>query len=291
MLREYISVTLGVLTLLIASGAVYGILTLNTEIQAKPEQSKIPDYSGELNSLKSEIDSVNSQVSSIKNDLTTLDTLKNSMTDIRTKLIDLENSNNQVQQVAAISVQLTIILEKSTYFPSDTIKITAIGANPQNVVQIQLLDNDGFILIHKETWSDSTGKVTYSLQLSSALLPGNYQIKMISDQKTASQQITIVASSTGGSSSTGPYVFTVQTDKLTYHTGDLIEVSGTGSPNTSVTGVLTSHSGRTYNSVTTIQSDGSYVMFYATSKNDETGTWHVTVTNLVNTKVVYITVE
>ncbi|MDC8453642.1 MAG: hypothetical protein LV477_12130, partial [Candidatus Nitrosotalea sp.] len=76
MLRDYATITLGVLTLLATSAAVYGILTINTQIQAKPEQVKIPDYTAELDSLKSQVDSINSQIGSMSTSLATLDTLK-----------------------------------------------------------------------------------------------------------------------------------------------------------------------------------------------------------------------
>jgi len=102
MLRDYISLTLGVLTLLIASGAVYGILTINTQIQAKPETS-IPDYSNELSSLKSQVNSMNSQINSMNTQLSTmstslstLDSMKNSLTDVSAKLLVLEKNSNQI---------------------------------------------------------------------------------------------------------------------------------------------------------------------------------------------------
>src|SRR5437879_5679465 len=154
MLKNYLVVTIGVFALLIASTAVYGILTVNSTIQAKQEPIKIPDYSAKIDSIKSQVDS-------ISNNLPALDTVKTNMADIHEKLANLENKNSQVQQIASVSDKLTIVLTKSAYFPSDTIHITAIGAEPQKVVQVQLLDNNGFILIHKQTWADSTGQVIY----------------------------------------------------------------------------------------------------------------------------------
>src|SRR6476646_6618202 len=90
-IRDYAVITLGVLTLLVTSGAVYGILTINTQIQAKPEQVKIPDYT-------SQVDSINTQVGSMSNTLATLDTLKSNVADMNSKLTDLESKTTPVSQ-------------------------------------------------------------------------------------------------------------------------------------------------------------------------------------------------
>ncbi|TLX83779.1 MAG: hypothetical protein E6K98_04265 [Thaumarchaeota archaeon] len=292
MAKESITIIVGVLTLLAASAAVYEILTVNTQIQAKPEQTKVPDYSNDLNSLKTQIGSLNSQISSIDNNLSTLDTLKNSMTDVRAKLTDLQNNNNQVQQVATSTAQLTVVLDKSTYLPGATIKITAVGAEPLKVVQIQLLDSNEFIVTSSRTWADSTGRVSYDLQLSGSLLPGNYQLRLISGQQTDSQPVIIGSIGTSQyPTSIGSYPFTVQTDKAIYRTGDLIQVSGTGYPNTSVTGVMTSLSGNTYSAASTVQPDGSYTLFFLTSGSYEIGTSRITVNNLGQTRMLSIYVE
>ena len=52
MARDYASLTIGVLTLLVMSAAVYGKLNLNTAIQGKTDQTKIQNYSAELDSMR-----------------------------------------------------------------------------------------------------------------------------------------------------------------------------------------------------------------------------------------------
>jgi hypothetical protein len=288
-LRDYAIITLGVLTLLATSAAVYGILTINTQIQAKPEQVKIPDYTAELDSLKSQVDSINSQIGSMSSTLTALDTLKSNVADINGKLTDLESKSNTTQQPVSSSTpttSLAIVLDKSSYLQTDAIQITAIGANPQKTVDVELLDNTGFVVLHKTTWSDSTGKVSYTMQLSSALPVGNYQVQVISDQQSSSQSLSIVAPipTTTTTTTTSSNVFTAQTDKTVYNNGDFIQVLGAGQVGTSITGVLTSPTGKTYSTATTIQSDGSYVMFFSPSQPYEIGNWSITVTNLGLTK-------
>ncbi len=288
MLRDYALITLGVLTLLATSAAVYGILTINTQIQAKPEQVKIPDYTAELDSLKSQVDSINSQIGSMSNTLVALDTLKSNVADINGKLTDLESKSNTTQQPVSSpppSTSLAIVLDKSSYLQTDTIQITAIGANPQKTVDVELLDNTGFVVLHKTTWSDSTGKVSYAMQLSSALPVGNYQVKVISDQQSSLQSISISSPiPTTTTTTTSSNIFTAQTDKTTYNNGDFIQVLGSGQAGTSITGVLTSPTGKTYSTATTIQSDGSYVMFFSPSQPYEIGNWSIIVTNLGQTK-------
>jgi len=283
-------VTIGVLGILIAIAAVYGVSNMNSQIQAKPGQTTVPDYSAQLDSIKSQVASLNSQIGSmnsqigtISDKLGTLDTLKGNVADIQAKLSDIESKTTQAQQTQSTTVTLALLLDKSVYNPGDTIKISAIGVNPLKTVQVQLLDSGGFVIIHKETWSDSTGKLSYDLQLSSSLIPGNYKVQVISDQQTQSQPITIGGQSTSQNTGT----FTANTDKSVYNRGDLVQITGTGPVGTSVTGVMTSPTGKTYSTVVTIQSDGTFLMIFSTPQPYETGQWSIAMTNLAQTKTLY----
>jgi len=283
-------VTIGVLGILIAIAAVYGVSNMNSQIQAKPGQTTAPDYSAQLDSIKSQVASLNSQVGSmnsqigtISDKLGTLDTLKSNVADIKAKLSDIESKTTQAQQTQSTTVTLALLLDKSVYNPGDTIKISAIGVNPLKIVQVQLLDSGGFVIIHKESWSDYTGKLSYDLQLSSSLIPGNYKVQVISDQQTQSQPITIGGQSTSQNTGT----FTANTDKSVYNRGDLVQITGTGPIGTSVTGVMTSPTGKTYSTVVTIQSDGTFLMIFSTPQPYETGQWSIAMTNLAQTKTLY----
>jgi len=290
MLRDYISLTLGVLTLLIASGAVYGILTINTQIQAKPETS-IPDYSNELSSLKSQVNSMNSQINSMNTQLSTmstslstLDSMKNSLTDVSAKLLVLEKNSNQISSTSTPSTSslLTVMLDKSVYLPGNTINIAAVGAIPLKAIQVELIDSSGYIVTSSQTYADSSGKISYSLQIPSAQNPGNYQVKLVSDQQTSSSLLVIQS----GTSTTSSSTFTAQTDKSSYYANDMAQISGTGVPNTAVTGVFTSASGSTATAGATTNADGTYTIFFKILPSYETGTWTVTLTNAGQTKSV-----
>ncbi len=170
-------------------------------------------------------------------------------------------------------------------------KITAVGATPLKSAQIELLDNSGFVIIHRDTLVDSSGKIAYDLSLSNSLSPGSYRVQVVSDQQTQSQLITIgTASTTQNNPSTGSTTFTAQTDKSSYQQGDLVQVIGTGTVGSAVTATMSSPTGKTYTSAVTIQGNGNYAMIFSLSSTDENGTWNITVTNLGQSKSLSISV-
>ncbi len=292
LLNSYAIIAIGGMAILIAVASVYGITNMNNHIQAQPSSTALSDNSAKLDSLKSQIDSLSSRIDSMNSKfdsmsgkLATLDTLKSNVADIQGKISDIESKSNQVSQTPA-TVPLALLLDRATYNPGDIIKITAIGVNPLKSAQIQLLDNTGYVIMHTDTWSDSTGKLGYNLQLSSSLLAGSYKVQLVSDQQTQSQSITIG----GSSSSQNTGTFTAQTDKSVYATGTMIQVSGIGQAGTSVSGVMTSPSGKTFSTVVTVQSDGTYTMFFSQTQPYETGQWSIAVTNLGQTRTLLISI-
>ena len=303
MLATRASVIIGVLALVMGSAAVYGIISTGT-IQAKTDQIKIPDYSSKLDSLSSQVNSMSSQIDSINKALPDLSTLKTNLADIHEKLASLDSmksdvsdmqkklndlsDNNQIQHVSLSTGIITVTLDKTTYLPGDVIHITATGANSLKVSQIQLLDNNGYTVSNQNTWADSAGNVKYDLPLSSTTPPGTYQVKITSNQSTGSRQFTV---STSNATPNGSYVFTTQTDKAFYQTGDMIQITGMAQPSSIVTAVLSSQSGKTFTTNTTVNADGTYVMLFSTLSSFETGTWTITVTNQGQTKTTSVYIE
>ena len=282
-MKKYATVGIVILALVIGSATVYGLFNLNSIIMGKSDQSA--NYASELNSLKPQINSLGNNVSS-------LNSIKADVSDIKGKLSDLETKINQAQQVSLQSSRPVIILDRSVYFQGDTIFIIAVGLDPQKTAQVQLLDNNGYVVRQAQTSSDSAGRLTYNLSLSSSTIPGNYQVKIISGQLSAWQQIAIIERSYSGSVIlTGPYLFNAQTDQAVYLSSDVIEVFGTGKPYTSVYGVLTSPSGMKFTTNTTIQPDGTFAMFFSGSQLLESGSWYVTVNNQGVTKTLYLSVQ
>src|SRR5574337_1797240 len=307
--RSYVYVIIGALAFLMVSAGVYGFLNVNL-IQAKPELTKLPDYSttldslnthvnsisSQVDSLKSQVSSLNSEINSISSNLTSLDMIKATLADIHEKLADLENldsnmadiqnklsdMDNETGPFPSSPGKILVSLDRPSYLPGDTVHINAIGADPMKAVKVQLLNSGGFALVGQTTWADSTGSILYGLQLSNAILPGQYQIKLSSGQTTGSQSVTInTASST---TTSGSYTLTAQTDKGIYQGGDLIQVTGLALPSSAVTATMQSASGETFSSGATANSDGSYTMIFSTSSSYDAGTWTITVTNLSQTK-------
>ncbi|HXU95274.1 MAG TPA: hypothetical protein VFP45_02445 [Candidatus Nitrosotalea sp.] len=272
--------------LVIASAAAYGAFTFDSVMTAKTNQQvQVTNYSAEIDTLKP-------QINSLSNNMTSLGTVKSDITDIKGKLTDLETKLSQAQQDALASQKPAMTLDRSSYFQGDTIHITAIGVDQQQIVQIQLVDVSGNVIAQKVTSSDYNGIVMYDMPLSSTQIPGNFQVKLIAGEQVVSIPITIMISSYSGSVTLSglSYLFTAQTDKTIYQAGDVIEVSGVGIHDTGVTGVLTSPSGRTMTSHTTVQSDGTYELFYADSQPFETGNWSVAVHNQGLERIIHVSI-
>jgi hypothetical protein len=157
--RDYASLTIGVLTLIVMSAAVYGILNLNTASQGKTDQAKVQNYSAELDSMRAQIDSLRSNqisiaqlqnnVTAIHEKLTNIDDLNNKISNIQNKLATLEN-NNQPQQISYMQQNLAMVLDKSSYLTGNTVTITIAGANPQKLIQVELLDSGQSVLVHND---------------------------------------------------------------------------------------------------------------------------------------------
>ncbi|HJU14758.1 MAG TPA: hypothetical protein VJ792_09925 [Candidatus Nitrosotalea sp.] len=303
--RNYTYLAIGAVACFLVSAGIYGMLNVHL-IQANPEPEKIPDYSAkldslsnqmgnmssEVDSLKSKVSSISSEVDAINNNITSFGSLKTNIADIHEKLSDLQNLNTNMADIKqkltnmgestppSSQGPLLISLDKSVYAPGNTVQIKATGATPLNAVQVQLVDVNGFTVLGQTTWADSTGSVAYGLQLSSSMLPGQYQVKLTSGQLTASQPMTV-----GSQSST---TFTAQTDKGIYQAGDMVQVTGMAIPASAVTAVMESSAGSTFNSSTTANSDGSYTIVFSTSPTYQGGTWTITVTNLSQTKTITI---
>ena len=294
MIREYALVLIGAITLLFAGVAAYGVVFTNKNEQTGIDPSSIPDYSDELKSLdySGEIKSMNAQIQDMRGQLGALQELKSNVSQIQQKLSNIEEKASvaPTPSPAPAPQAMAVILDKSTYQKGDTIKITAIGADPQTAANVQILDND-FVIVNKEAFSDSSGKLVYQLQLSQALPAGAYSIRVISGQSMASEPIIVQDNESSSESTTSQSGFTAHTDKSTYDGGDLIQVSGNGNPGQPISATLRGPSDQTYSTSATVQSDGTYTIFFPTTSSSESGKWYVTVNYLSQSIVVSVTIN
>jgi len=280
-MQKSIAAALTISLIAIASVAAYGAYSINSGMFVKPtQQVQISNYSAEIDTLKP-------QISLLNNNITSLGNVKSDISDIKGKLSDLETKINLAQQQVLSSSKPVMILDRSSYYQGDTIHISAAGLDAQTTVTMQILDSSGFASQHRDTTSDSSGKMTFDFPLSLTVAPGTYTVRIIEGQTTISQPISILSSGTTYSSLNQ---FTAHADKGVYLSGDIIGVSGVGAPNTSVTGTITSPSGRTLMSHTTVQTDGTYTLLYADSSPFETGNWYITLTNQGFQRVVYFSI-
>ena len=283
-MKKAVTVAIVTATLVLAAASVFALYDVNYFIQSKPNPVQVTNYSASINSLQPQINAISNNVSS-------LTSLKGDISDIRGKLVDLESKLNQAEQQASQSSRPVVILDRSIYLQGDTVFITAVGLDPQKPTQIQLVDSKGSVVTQVTTSSDSVGRLRYNLSLPATILAGNYQIEVTSGQLATWQPIMIVARDYSSSVIlSGPYLFNVQTDHAAYLPSDVIEVYGTGKPYTNVSGVLTSPSGMTLTSNTTVQADGTFVMFFANSQPFETGLWHVSATDQGLNKVLSVSI-
>src|SRR5437899_5385462 len=144
-MKKYATAGIVILALVIGSATVYGLFNLNSIIMGKSDQSS-PNYTSALNSLKP-------QISSLSNNVSSLNSIKSDVLDIKGKLSDLETKINQAQQAASQSSRLVIILDRSVYLQGDTIFIIAVGLDPQKTAQVQLLDNNGYVVTQSKSSS------------------------------------------------------------------------------------------------------------------------------------------
>lgn len=304
--QNYVYLAIGAVACLLVSAGIYGMFNVHL-IQANPETVKIPDYStkldslssqvstmsSEVDSLKTKVNSISSEVDAINSNLTSFGMIKTNLADIHEKLSDLQNLNTDMADIkqkltnmgtlapnSSPGGPILVSLDKSVYAPGNTVQIKATGADPLQAVQVQLVDANGFTVLGQTTWADSSGSVMSGLQLSSSILPGQYQVRITSGQVTASQPLTV------GSQLSS--TFTAQTDKGIYQGGDPVQVTGMAVPGSTVTAIMESSAGTTFNSSTTANSDGSYTVVFSTSPTYQGGTYTITVSNLSQSKVVTI---
>ncbi|HET6457394.1 MAG TPA: hypothetical protein VFG24_00745 [Nitrosopumilaceae archaeon] len=273
MTRRAVGVTIGILAFVIAGAAVYGMLTLNETIQAKPNQGQVSNYSAEIGSLKPQINSISNNMSSLNNQGTT-------------KILYVRITPPIISS-SGIGYPFTAQTSYSIYSAGDQINVSGSGA-PYTKVNSVLTSPSGLTYASTTTTS-SDGSYLLSYFTSQSSERGYWTVNLTNQGQT--RMVSIYVGESGSTSSGSSSMFTAQTDKTVYKQGDPIIISGTGKPYTAVKATLTSPSGTSYDTAVTAHLDGSYVLSYTTSHSYETGNWYITETNWSLTKVISIYLE
>ncbi len=190
------------IAIVVAAVGGFAILSSNNY---QPRQIQIANYSAQINSTNY---STNPQVSIISKNLTSgnnssyLGSVQNDLANIKGKLSDLEakvnQSNDLVQQnipnnISSVSSEREIIvtLDNDAVFPGQTIYLTATGIAPETGVQILLRNAKEVVLVEKEGITDSTGKLTSSMEIPRYLIGGTYDIRVVSGPTSGTQPIIV----------------------------------------------------------------------------------------------------
>ncbi|MDC8453728.1 MAG: hypothetical protein LV477_12570, partial [Candidatus Nitrosotalea sp.] len=159
-------------------------------------------------------------------------------------------------------------------------------AQPFTTVDAVLTSPSG-IAYDTAVTTSSSGSYIVSFATAHGYETGNWYVTLTNQGQ--SRQVSIFLESSSSSSDSN--AFTAQTDKTIYKKGDQIKISGSGKPYTAVRAMMTSPSGKTFDTAVSTGLTGSYDISYSTSSAYETGNWYITLTNQFMSRVVSIYLE
>ena len=171
--------------------------------------------------------------------------------------------------------------DKGLYLTGNAIEV--FGTAIPNSSITAALTSPTKTIYNDATTANAFGSYSMTFSTSTSFETGNWDI----DVSNLGQDKVLSISIESGN----PFTFTANTDKVTYQSGDLIEITGMAQPSTAVSAVMTSPSGKTFTSGATANSDGAYFMFFSSGLSYESGTWVINVTNLMQTKVLTFTMQ
>jgi len=269
MAKDVAILTVSVITLFVAGFAAYSIngLELPGPQQATAE---IKDYTAELQSIQKSLDQVSQKLETLE-----IDTVKE-LQKIKTELEEVRTM--KVEEQSIIQSEFGITLDKTTYERGSNVVITVQNALPQKPTTFQLLSTFNELITTKNTFADSTGKLSYTFQLPSFLPAGQYTIKALTEGSTASTLFTIIDEVYIPESTSIIHELSANLDKSKYAPGDLIMVSGVGKPSTSISAELTGPGDEIITAHASTASDNTYTMVFSLSSEVELGKWTVKVT-------------
>jgi len=282
--KELAILTISFVTLIVAGYAAYTVSGMGNA-GALIAAATVNDYTEEFESIQSKLNQVTLKLEQLESD--TVPELQQIKSDLD------EFKKLQTETIKSATNQFGIVLDNTIYTNGDKITILASDVLPQKVVTIELQSISGEVISKNLVYSDSQGTLNYSLMIPNYIGTGSYKVKATYNGNEAEVLITISKDSTtesivATSTSSG---FQVSLDKESYNPGDIIRITGVGSPGESLALKMTDPSGEKTSGHSTVSSDGTYTMIYILDSDAKKGNWQMVLTHGNNQKTTPITIQ
>ena len=271
MSKEYLILAVSVVTLALAGYAaftVYGIENFQTPYAA----ADIRDYTSDFESIENALSEVTAKLEKLED--ATIEELEST----KTELEKLKQSAEDLQILS--TPHLILELDKGTYALDDSMLISLQDLKPQQMITLQLLDSSNKVLVTKNPFSDSAGKVSHLMQIPNNTPVGDYKIKATtSDGLSDTIFFKISNDVTPKPEEPIAVKLTLELNKSSYNPGDIIELTGVGKPGQSISAKLTNPNDRVLSSHSTVSSEGTYIMILIIDSQAPTGIWNLQVSH------------
>ena len=285
MAKELAILVVSVVTLFVAGFGAYTINDIGSFSNSQQATAEIKDYTVELELIQLTLNQVSQKLEILESD--TVEELQK----IKIELEEVKSITVERQKEMEQLIPFGISLDKSTYFSSDSVIITAKNVIPQKPVNIQLLSTFNETIITKTPYSDSAGKLDYTLSLPSFIPSGYYKIKAEYNGNVVEKFFNILDDPIIGSVNEKIVDLTLHLDQDEYQLGDMIKLSGVGLASSPIIAELISPDSETSTANSNTFNDGSYTLIFILNSESEPGTWTIKVSQGDKEETVTFNVE
>ena len=276
MSKETIILGVSILALMVAGFAAYSVYYIDY-IKSQSAAVEVKDYTKDFESIKSAISQVNQNLETFESE--TVKELEQIKSELESKIIQVEQKTQQ------ISLPFEITTNKQLFLQNDAVIISIENVSPQTSIKIELLSSSNELIVTKNVFSDSTGRIQTILQLPELIPAGIYSIQTTYNGSVDTTLITVIEQDASNSESselvtsqTIQSKLTLILDKEQYSLGDIIFVSGVGPADSSVDLEITDPNDRFKTSHSSSNEDGTYTIIYMIPSDAETGSWKINLT-------------
>ena len=276
MSKETIMLGVSILALMVAGFAAYSVYYID-DIKPQSVAVEVKDYTNDFESIQSAIYQVNQNLETFESE--TVKELEQIKTELADKVIPVEQKTQQ------ISLPFKITTNKQLFLQNDVVIISIENVSPQTSIKIELLSSSNELIVTKNVFSDSAGRIQTILQLPALIPAGNYSVQTTYNGSVDTTLITVIEQDASNSESselltsqTVQSKLTLILDKEQYSLGDIIFVSGVGPADSSVDLEITDPNDRIKTSHSSSGEDGTYTIIYMIPLDAETGSWEINLT-------------